>query len=170
MRTAILFLLLATAAPAAAQTRAGEIAAEFTKSKHATKTKHGVTTKKFLEVTSSTWEVGDLREYAGRYVSVGDPMQLEIHVSTSGAITARGTDAQPFEIENVKIEAALLSGTKVYRDGRRERFEGAFMIRSERAGPDEPLTTTRGIGVPVDAPAGTGIIGTLHVFLKKDSR
>jgi hypothetical protein len=82
--------------------------------------------------------------------------------------TARGTDAQPFEIETVKIEAALLSGTKVYRVGRREPFEGAFMIRSDRAGPDDPFTTRRGIGVLVDAPAGTGIIGNLHAFLKKD--
>jgi hypothetical protein len=166
MRYAVILLLLAAATPAAAQSRADQIAAEFTKSKNTTKTRHGVTARKYKEVVSQPWHA-DVRDYAGHYVSLGDPMVLDVDVTANGVVTARGKDEAAFEILDARIRDAVLYGTKVYRDGRRERFEAGFLKRSHRAAPDEAFTASYGIGVLVDAPRSTGITGALHVFLEK---
>jgi hypothetical protein len=167
MRFAVLLLVLAATTPAAAQTRANQIAAEFTKTKDQTKTKHGVTLRKYKEVLSVPWRVGSLSDYAGRYVSLGDPMYLAVNIGASGVVSAHGNDSDAFEIRNPRIEDAVLYGTKVYRDGRTESFEAGFLKRSHRAAPGEPFTVSFGVGVLVDAPRNMGITGSMHVFLMK---
>lgn len=167
MRSTLFLLLLAIATPAAAQSRIDQIASDFSKLKHQTKTKKGASTTKFKEVVAEPWQAGSMHAYAGHYRSLGDPMHLDLHVGADGAVSAHGTDPEPFELHGARIEAAVLSGTKTYRDGRREPFEGGFLKRSDRSAPGERFTTRYGIGMLVDAPEGTGIIGLTRIFLEK---
>ena len=170
MRYAVLFLIFAAAAPAAAQSRAHQIAAEFTKSKNATKIKHGVSHHKFKQVVSEPWRAS-MREYAGRYVSLGDESYLDVAVDMNGAVTARGRDEEMYQVRNARIDDAVLYGTKVYRDGRTEPFEGGFLKRSARSAPDDALTVSYGIGVLVAAPMSAGITGrVLPVFGSTEGR
>ena len=166
MRYAAILLLIVAATPAAAQSRADQIAAEFTKSKDVTRTKKGVTSRKYKEVVSEPWHA-EVRSYAGHYVSLGDAMVLDVEVNANGVVTARGKDEAAFEARNARIEDAVLYGTKVYRDGRKESLEAAFLKRSNRSAPEESFTQSYGIGVLVDATPDMGITGSIHVFLEK---
>ena len=165
MRITLLFFCLAVASPAAAQTRIDRIAADFTKIKDQTKTKYGVSVRKFREVLSEPWRAGNVQAFAGRYESLGDPMHLEIMVSADARVTGRGSDVAPFELRNSKIVDAVLTGTKVYSDGTSEPFEGGFLKRSDRMAPDANVTVMHGLAILVAAPPGSGITGTLRVFL-----
>jgi hypothetical protein len=49
-----------------------------------------------------------------------------------------------------------LTGTKIYRDGRTERFEGAFLTRTERDNPTDPGIVRYGLGVVLVTPVEFG--------------
>ena len=57
-----------------------------------------------------------------------------------------------FELKDATRAGALLTATKVYRDGTVERFEGVFLNRTERTSPTDSGTTTFGLGVVLDTP------------------
>ena len=63
-----------------------------------------------------------------------------------------GQPSRTFVLENGKIEGALLTAIKVYRDGATEPFEGVFMTRTERNSPTDPGITTSGLGVVLATP------------------
>jgi len=98
----------------------------------------------------------DITEYSGVYEvpDLGDVIDLQI--GRDGRIQAHGHDSdQPFRtfvLENGKIEGAVLTAIKVYRDGDSERFEGVFMTRTERNSPTDPGITTFGLGVVLATP------------------
>jgi len=167
MRYAIVILLITIATPAAAQTRASQIASEFSKTRSTTKSKHGMTTHKYKEVRSAPW-LTELRNYAGHYVSLGNPLELTVSVSANGVVTASGRDEARFEVRTARIEDAMLYGTKVYRSGRSEAFEAAFLKRSHRDAPDKNFTLGYGVAVLIDAPPPDGVSGLTHVFLEKE--
>lgn len=162
MRTVALVTLLA-ACPAIAvpqqlssQSRAQQMTAAFTKQKHVVATKHGVRKEKYKDVQSEPVIRQDITEYAGVYqvADMGD--LIDLRIGHDGRIQAVGHDSdQPsrtFVLENGRIEAAVLTATKVYRDGATERFEGVFMTRTERVSPMDPGITTSGLGVLLATP------------------
>jgi len=162
MRTVALVTLLA-ACPAigtpqqlSSQSRAEQIAAAFTKQKHVVAEKHGVRKEKYKDVRSEPVVKQDISEYSGVYqvVDWGDVIQLRI--GTDGRVQADGHDAdqasRTFVLQNGKIEGAVLTAIKVYRDGATEPFEGVFMTRTERNSPTDPGITTFGLGVVLATP------------------
>lgn len=162
MRTVTLVTLLAAcpaiAAPqqSSSQSRAQQVAAAFSKHKHLVAEKHGVRKEKFKDVRSEPILKQDITEYSGVYqvIDLGDVIDLRIR--SDGTILADGHDSDPpsrtFVLENGKIAGAVLTAIKVYRDGQTERFEGAFMTRTERNSPTDPGITTSGLGVVLATP------------------
>ena len=162
MRTVALVTLLAAcpalAAPqqASSQSRAQQVAAAFSKRKHLVAEKHGVRKEKYKDVRSDPIVKQDITEYSGVYqvADLGDVIDLRI--GRDGRIQADGHDSdQPsrtFVLEDGKIEGAVLTAIKVYRDGKTERFEGVFLTRTERNSPIDPGITTSGLGVVLATP------------------
>ena len=162
MRT-VAFVTLLAAGPAlaapqqsAGQSRAQQMAAAFTKQKHVVAEKHGVRKEKYKDVRCEPVVKQDITQYSGVYrvADLGD--MIDLRIGSDGTIQADGHDSdQPsrtFVLENGKIEGAVLTATKVYRDGATERFEGVFMTRTERHSPIDPGITTSGLGVVLATP------------------
>ena len=162
MRTLALAILLAVFAATAttrqlsSQSRAQQLAAAFSKHKQRQVATRGVSKVKYKDVRTQPDVKQDIAEYSGVYqvTDLGDV--IELRIGSDGRIQAHGHDSdQPsrtFAIENAKIQGAVLTGTKTYRDGATERFEGVFMTRTERNAPDDPGLTTTGLGVVLARP------------------
>lgn len=165
MRTLFIALLVGSSVSAAAQqpsnqVRAGQIAAAFSKHKSVVKEHRGVTREKYKDVMSEPVVRQGTRAYAGSYEVADVGYVISIQVGNNGSVHASGHEAgqesRSFELQNARIEGALLTGTKVYQDGASERFEGVFMNRTERSSPVDPGVTTFGLGVMLAAPIELG--------------
>ena len=167
MRTlALLTLLAAIPGIAASQgvtspSRAQDLAAVFNKHKQVVKEKRGVRREVYADVRSEPFVAHTIAEYSGVYQVEGLGDVIHLQIGSDGTIQAAGRDSEPsrsFVLENARIEAALLTATKVYRDGAAEPFEGVFMTRTERRSPTDPGKSTLGLGVVLHTPrevAGT---------------
>jgi hypothetical protein len=135
-----------------AQTRTQELVAEFNKTKHKVKEKHGIRVEVFVEVRSEA-VVKKPEEYAGVYRMDGNGPALELRISTNGAVEGKGedTEGREFTLNNGRIVGALLIATKIYTNGKSEKFEGVFINRTIRSGksPADVVEngTTFGLGV-----------------------
>ncbi|HWC75575.1 MAG TPA: hypothetical protein VG454_16735 [Gemmatimonadales bacterium] len=138
------------------QSRAQEIAASFTKHKDAVKEKNGIRVEKYKDVRSEPTVMQNPTDYVGVYEVADLGYVLHVESADNGGIRVYGSEAaqgiRTFELANAKIASAVLTGTKVYRDGTRERFEGAFLTRIDRDSPNEAGKVTRGLGVLLAAP------------------
>jgi hypothetical protein len=135
------------------QTKAQEIAAAFTKNKHVVKEKYGVHREKYKNVRSEPAVKSDLREYSGVYEVRELAYVISVQVGNDGQVKATGSEqSRQFRLENAKIEGALLTASKVYSDGTREKFEGVFLNRTDRDSPTDPGVTVFGLGVILAAP------------------
>jgi hypothetical protein len=158
MRTLALVTLLAAIPVIAVPqqvSRAQELAAAFTKQKHVVADKRGVRKEKYKDVQTEPIVKQDVTEYSGLYEVADFGDVIDLRIGSDGRIQAEGHDSDParaFLLENGKIEAAVLTATKVYRDGQTEPFEGVFMTRTERTSPNDPGVTTSGLGVILDTP------------------
>jgi hypothetical protein len=162
MRTSatITFLLVSCAAiPSkylASQSRAEEIATSFTKFKHAVKAKQGVRVEKYKDVRSEPTVTENPTEYSGVYEAADLGYLLSVEVANDGTARGQGADggqeSRPFQLENAKVEGGVLTGTKVYRDGTTERFEAAFLTRTDRDSPTDPGIVQYGLGVVLATP------------------
>src|ERR1051325_4530348 len=138
--------------------RARELAATFSKSKHAVKEKNGIRVEKFKEVRSEPAPKRDARQYTGEY-EADYGCSLSLNVYADGRAEASGTEpsadftrTRRFTLKDARVEGALLTGTKVYEDGSTEAFEGVFINRTDRDSPTAPGTTRFGLGVLLDPP------------------
>jgi len=162
MRTVALLTLLVTypaiAAPqqTSSPSRAQQLAAAFTKQKHVVSEKRGVRREKYKDVRSEPVVKQDITEYAGVYQVIDFGDVIDLRIGRDGRIQADGHDSdQPsraFVLQSARIEGAVLTATKVYRDGSTEPFEGVFMTRTERNAPTDPGITTFGLGVVLATP------------------
>ena len=161
IHTLILATLLPTLAAsqqssAPAQSRAQQLAAAFNKHKHVVGEKRGVRREKYKDVQSEPVVRRDITAYSGVYrvADLGDVIDLRIE--SDGRVRATGTDAthpaRTFTLENGRIADAVLTATKVYRDGATERFEGVFITRTVRETPNDPGVTVSGLGVLLTTP------------------
>jgi hypothetical protein len=131
------------------QSRSEQIAAEFTKHKEVVRTKRGVTREKYKDVRAEPAVRQSVSDYSGRYESDWG-WWIDIQVGADGRIQAAGSEGgetRTFELKDATIAWALLTGNKVYRNGRIERFEGVFMNRTERVSPTDTGITRFGLGV-----------------------
>ncbi len=152
-----------------AASRARELAASFSKSKHEVKEKHGVRVEKFKDVRSEPAPKGDARAYSGEYEADYDCV-LSLHVYGDGRVEATGSEpadfgrTRKFTLKGARVEGALLTGTKVYEDGSSEGFEGVFINRTERDSPSDSGTTAFGLGVLFDPPKSVGGLSLARLF------
>jgi hypothetical protein len=155
MKTAPVIALIAlamAATPLAAQTpnaRAQTLAGEFSKFKNATKNKHGVAHRKYAEVVSKPW-VATVRAYRGTYASADDFAYLNLSIDANGRVSGEGRDREHFTLRDVAIAGALLTGTKLYQDGKTAPFEAVFLERSARSSPNAAFTRLYGVGFLVE--------------------
>lgn len=142
------------------QSRAQAIAAAFTKHKSVAREKYGVTVERYKDVRSEPVVKQNIGDYAGRYEVPDLGYVIDIQARNDGGIQATGYETgvqtRTFELENARIEGALLTATKLYRDGATERFEGVFLNRTERSSPTDMGVTTFGLGVVPAAPVERG--------------
>ncbi len=139
------------------QQRSQAIAAEFTKHKELSKEKYGVRKVKYKDVRSEPAIKQNAREYAGVYEVSDLGEMLSLQVDSNGRIQGNGYERQgeqtrTFNLQNARIEGALLTATKVYDNGTSERFEGAFLIRTDRESPTDPGVQMFGLGVVLSTP------------------
>jgi len=144
--------LIAQTSSAAA--RAQELAASFNKFKSVSKTKYGVTRAKYKDVHCEPLVRQGVKDYAGVYEAEGLGYVIELRVENNGAITGSGyaNGSLSFTLENGKIEAGLLTATRIYQNGTREKFEGVFVTRTDKESPTDPGVTTSGLGVHLSVP------------------
>lgn len=159
MRTFVVIVLLVVcvvgvfAQQLSSQTKVQEIAAAFTKNKHGAKEKYGVRREKYKDVRSEPAVKSNIRDYSGVYEAQDLGFVINVQVGSDGRIEANGSDkSREFRLENAKIEGALLSASKVYQDGAREKFEGVFLNRTDRNSPTDPGVTIFGLGVVLNTP------------------
>lgn len=140
-----------------ASARARELAASFSKSKHAVKEKHGIRVEKFKDVRSEPAPKTDARLYSGEYEAEHGALSLRVYAD--GRAEANGTEpdsdfasTRKFTLANARVEGALLTGTKLYEDGQSEPFEGVFINRTDRNSPTDPGTNAFGLGVLFHTP------------------
>ena len=157
-----------------ASARARELAAEFSKSKHKVKERHGIRVEKFKEIRSEPAPKADARLYSGEYEAEQGTLSLKVYAD--GRAEATGTEpasdfthTRKFTLRNARVDGALLTGTKLYEDGSSEAFEGVFINRTDRDSPTDPGTTAFGLGVLFDPPKSVGglAMGRLFYALKR---
>ena len=135
------------------QTKAREIAAAFTKNKHAVKEKFGVRMEKYKDVRSEPAVKSNISEYTGVYEVQDLGYVISVQVGSDGRVQASGSEkSRAFTLENARIDGALLTATKVYSDGARQKFEGSFLNRTDRNSPTDPGVTIFGLGVVLTTP------------------
>lgn len=139
------------------QSRAQAIAQAFNKQKHVVKVKLGVSREKFKDVRCEPVVKQTAADYAGTYEMEDLGFVINLQVGSDGRIQASGYEqgeqqSRTFRLENAKIDGALLTASKVYQDGRTEKFEGAFMNRTVREAPAAASVTTFGLGVVLANP------------------
>src|SRR5215211_5677264 len=118
----------AVAQTSSVQARTQAIVASFNKSKHVVKEKRGVRFEKYKEVRSAAAIKSNVRDYAGSYEADGMGLTFDLAVDGSGNVTANGYERvnmdsplwRGFTLRNARFYGALLTGTKVYADGRTE--------------------------------------------------
>ena len=143
--------------------RSEQIAADFTKHKDVVRVRRGVTREKYKDVRAEPAVRRNPTDYSGRYETTDWGSWIDIQVASDGRVQATGyeggLESRSFELRDATLAGALLTATKVYRDGSVERLEGVFMNRTERASATDPGVTTFGLGVvlvtPLEVPGMT---------------
>lgn len=159
MRTCVVIALLVVCASNAfsqqlsSQARAQAVAETFSKNKHVVKEKFGVRVEKYKDVKSEPAVKQNIGDYAGTYEVSGLGFVISIQMGSDGRVQANGHEnGRVFRLENANIDGALLTASKVYKDGTAEKFEGVFLKRTDRNSPTDPGEITFGLGVVLNAP------------------
>ena len=144
-------------AQASSSQRRNEIVASFNKEKHLAKEKYGVRVEKYKKVVSEPAMKQNLRDYSGSYEAEGLEYRITLQVGSDGAVQANGSETtngatRSFRLQGAKIANAMLTATKVYDDGSRDKFEGVFLNRTDFTSPNDPGVKLFGLGVIVRNP------------------
>lgn len=136
--------------------RTQELIAALDKTKYKSKEKRGFKVEVYVDIKNEVAVKADPREYSGRYEDELKMGQLELTVAADGSAEGTGYDVLDdrdkvsFTLKGARINGALLTGTKVYKDGKSEPFEAVFAKRTVRAGTSpnkiEDTETAWGIG------------------------
>jgi hypothetical protein len=153
-------LAVSSAQPASAQTatslssRTSAIVASFNKSKHVVKEKRGVRLEKYKVVRSEAAIRSDRSTYSGNYHVPDFGFTLSLRVTPDGQVNGSGEDPLTDDsrinrhfIVSGKVDGALLTATKAYANGDKERLEGVFINRTSFESPTDRGFTLFGLGV-----------------------
>ena len=133
--------------------RAQAIAEAFTKNKHKIKEKYRDRVEKYKDVKSEPAVKQNIGDYSGTYEVLSLGFVISIQARSDGRLDANGNEnGRVFKLENARVEGALLTASKVYKDGTTEKFEGVFLKRTDRNSPTDAGVTTFGLGVILDTP------------------
>ena len=133
--------------------RTAAIVAAFSKNKHVVKNKRGVRHEKYKRVESEPLITSRPETLSGAYEVDGIGSRLTLQIGRDGRVSGSGTEvvgegiARTFTLANGRIEGALLTAVKVFRSGRSERLEGAFMKRTSYDSPTDRGVSALGLGV-----------------------
>lgn len=149
---------------ASSSARSAQLALLFNKSKHVVKERRGVRREKFADVKNVPVARSNPATYSGTY-DADFGYVLHLTVQPDGRILGSGEEpvgsdsriSRTFVLEKARIDGALLRGTRVYRDGRREQLEGVFIDRTTRSAPTDPGLTTFGLGVIIQPTQVSGL-------------
>ena len=154
----LLFVMMIVAQPASAQSsveaRTRSIVASFNKSKHVVKSRHGITVEKYKRVESQPALRSDASAYSGSYFVEGLGYSLDLRIARDGTVGGSGEEplatdqniATQFSLSG-KVAGALLTATKIYANGAREKLEGVFINSTSHDSPSDRGTTMFGLGV-----------------------
>ena len=114
-----------------------DLIAALSKSKYKKKEKENFSFERYINIKSEAVVKNNVRDYAGIYQSSEAGYQIELRVSTDGKIEGSGYDSdfdtsqkQNFTLRDARIEGALLTATKVFADGTKEKLEAVFNNRT----------------------------------------
>jgi hypothetical protein len=72
----------------------------------------------------------NLHDYEGTYVGIDPTYVIEIRVGQDGKLNVSSLeDNQKVTLENLKLDGAHMTATKIYSDGHRGRFDATFSNR-----------------------------------------
>lgn len=160
--TTFIALLVANPSPAQSQKpvtsvsqRTTELAALFSKNKHVVKEKRGVRMEKYKKVVAKPVIAANPATYSGTYRDLSFDFVLRLRVAGNGNVEGSGEDpidsdaqvSRRFALVDGKIQGALLTATKLFPNGRRERIEGVFIERTSFDSPSDRGVTVFGLGV-----------------------
>jgi hypothetical protein len=133
--TASAFLFVKTNGQTSRQ-KAEAMAAEFSKQKNKEKEKNGIVTEKHKQIEAKP----DFREnpasYAGKYeIDAGEHYivlrYLPANTLEGDYVTIQNDREQKATLKDIKIDAAIVTATIQYEDGKHVPFEGVFINRFE---------------------------------------
>jgi len=159
--------------PGSVDAKTSALAASFSKFKNKSVEKRGIRKEKYLKVVSEPAVLANPAGYSGKYKVPDMDFGLDLLVNRDGTVTGTGYEmisegvSRSFTLRNGKIERAFMAATKVYADGRTEKFEGAFMNRSTYESPADNGVTFLGFGTMVHPITVNGITWD-KLFYKKD--
>ena len=132
--------LTSTIAAQDSSKRTQELIAALDKTKYKSKEKRGFKVEVYVDVKNEAVAKADPRDYAGTYQDGMNMNLLDLKVGADGRAEASGFDSDEngvktnFNLRDARVSGALLTGTKVYSDGRTEKFEAVFANRTTAAG------------------------------------
>lgn len=136
-----------------AEARTRAIAAAFSKSKRVMKERHGITLAKYKEVRSEPVVRANPQTLSGTYEVEDFGFVLSLRVDSGGGVTGSGREmigdgfARTFTLSNAVVRGALLTGMKVFTNGRAEGIEGVFLNRTSYDSQADPGHSQFGLGV-----------------------
>jgi len=139
--------------PSNTDTRVRAIVASFSKSKHVTKVRRGVSHEKYKEVRSEPVVRSKLESLSGTYEAEGLHLELHLNVDANGRVSGSGEEQEAegvtrsFGLSDGKVEGALLTATKRYPDGATQQLEGVFINMTSYDSPTDKGVTFFGLGV-----------------------
>jgi hypothetical protein len=86
--------------------------------------------KKFKEKRFEPVARENLKDYEGTYIGIDSTYGIEIRLGAEGRlIISTFENGRRATLENIKVEGAHLTATKIYTDGRTGKFDGTFSNR-----------------------------------------
>jgi hypothetical protein len=122
--------------------RTRELAAALDKTKYKKKDKRDIHIEIYISINNVPSLKNSAADYTGRYESEDGNYTLSLKVASDGTLRSEGTALElgdqvhsvAFKLREARIDGGLLTGTKVFDDGRTEAFESAFVDRTVRTG------------------------------------
>ena len=158
-----------------AERKTQDLIAALGKTKYKKKEKKNFSFELYIDIKSEAVVKSNVRDYAGIYQSSDANYRIELRVVADGTVEGIGYDfdfntsqKQNFTLKDARIEGALLTATKIYADGGKEKLEAVFNNRTVTEGKNPHEINSR------ETKYGLGFIdlqetSTNRVFLEFES-
>lgn len=148
-----------TAVAQSAKEKAETLASGFNKEKHKEKIKNGVKTETHTVTIAKPDIKDDLAGYTGKYELQGMNQYLSFQLTADNMLEGafcsikEEKEIKDAVLKDIKVEAALLTATLQYNDGKTVPFEGVFInrttngVKSTGFGLQQPVSLANGFSV-----------------------